>query len=226
MKAKKAIIFDLGGTLLNLDYPFISDAMRGHGLTVAEEAFYKAVARVNHRLEDVVLSSRPSTDASRWKIFFEWLLEDLQAPFDRGAFIQNVLRPRHDDVNLWNYVFPGTADLLAELKQTYRLAMVSNSDGRAELKTIQHGLRDYLEFVVDSHNVGVEKPDKRIFEIACEQLELEADDCVYVGDIYAIDVLGARSAGLDPVLIDRMQYHRQDCVVVEKLFDIKPMFLD
>lgn len=226
MKAKKAIIFDLGGTLLNLDYPFISEAMRGYSYSVTEEVFYKAVARVNHRLEEVVLGNQPSTDASRWQIFFEWLLEDLQAPFDHRAFIAEVLKPRHDAVNLWNYVFPGTAELLAELKQNYRLAMVSNSDGRAELKTIQHGLRDYLEFVVDSHNVGVEKPDKRIFEIACDQLDLDVDECVYVGDIYAIDVVGARAASIDPILIDRMQYHRQDCVVVEKLFDIKPIFLD
>ncbi|NTV46433.1 MAG: HAD family hydrolase [Chlorobiales bacterium] len=226
MKTKKAIIFDLGGTLLNLDYPFISEAMRGCSYSVTEEVFYKAVARVNHRLEEVVLGNQPSTDASRWQIFFEWLLEDLQAPFDHRAFIAEVLKPRHDAVNLWNYVFPGTAELLAELKQNYRLAMVSNSDGRAELKTIQHGLRDYLEFVVDSHNVGVEKPDKRIFEIACDQLDLDVDECVYVGDIYAIDVVGARAASIDPILIDRMQYHRQDCVVVEKLFDIKPMFLD
>lgn len=225
MKTKKAIIFDLGGTLLNLDYPFISEAMRGHGFAVTEEEFYRAVARVNHRLEEVVLSNQPSTDASRWQIFFEWLLEDLQAIFDHKVFIAEVLKPRHDAINLWNYVFPGTADLLAELKLNYRLAMVSNSDGRAELKTIQHGLRDYLEFVVDSHNVGVEKPDKRIFEIACEQLELPVDDCVYVGDIYAIDVIGARSANIEPILIDRMRYHRQDCVVVEKLFDIRPIFL-
>lgn len=224
MKNKKAIIFDLGGTLLNLDYPFISDAMRGHGFDVTEDEFYRAVARVNHRLEEIVLGNQPSTDASRWQIFFEWLLEDLHAPFYHGAFIQDVLRPRHDEVNLWNYVFPGTAELLAELKQKYRLAMVSNSDGRAELKTVQHGLRDYLEFVIDSHNVGVEKPDKRIFEIACTELNLDSCDCVYVGDIYAIDVIGARSAGIEPILIDRMCYHRQDCLVIRMLFDVRELF--
>ncbi|NTV45536.1 MAG: HAD family hydrolase [Chlorobiales bacterium] len=221
MRNKKAIIFDLGGTLLNLDYPFISDAMRGHDFSVTEDEFYRAVARVNHRLEEVVLSNQPSTDASRWQIFFEWLLEDLHAPFDHGAFILNVLRPRHDAVNLWNYVFPGTAELLAELKLHYRLAMVSNSDGRAELKVIQHGLRDYLEFVIDSHNVGIEKPDKRIFEIACNQLRLHPDECVYVGDIYAIDVIGARAAGIEPILIDRMRFHRQDCAVINMLFDVR-----
>jgi len=63
------------------------------------------------------------------------------------------------------------------------------------------GLADYFEFVVDSAELGVEKPDPRIFHAATGRLELPPAACAYVGDIYEIDVLGARAAGLTPILI-------------------------
>ena len=54
-----------------------------------------------------------------------------------------------------------------------------------------------------SHLVGVSKPDPRIFEIALARLGASPEESVYVGDLYGIDVRGARSAGLSAVLIDR-----------------------
>ena len=63
------------------------------------------------------------------------------------------------------------------------------------------GLSTFLEFVVDSAEVGVEKPDPRIFHAATGHLDLAPSACAYVGDIYEIDILGARAAGLTPILI-------------------------
>jgi len=56
---------------------------------------------------------------------------------------------------------------------------------------------------VDSAEVRIEKPDPRIFSVAVEALGLEPAACAYVGDIYDIDVVGARAAGLRPILIGR-----------------------
>ena len=50
--------------------------------------------------------------------------------------------------------------------------------------------------------MGVEKPDPRIFQIALERAGLEPSEAAYVGDLYSIDVLGARAAGLHAVLMD------------------------
>lgn len=220
MNAIKAIIFDLGGTLLNLDYPFISEQLRRLGYEITEQDFFESVSRVNHKMEEILLSNPASTDASRWKIYFDWLCEDLSINLDQDDFILNTLKPRHASHNLWNYVLPGTIELLESLTHNYRLAMISNSDGRAEQKTIQYGLRPYLEFVIDSHCVGIEKPDPNIFHMAIEKLNLYPGDCIYVGDIYSIDVVGAKSAGLTPILIDKLYFHRNDCLVIPSLFDL------
>lgn len=220
----KALIFDLGGTLLYLDYPFFNSEFSARKFSVSEKDFYLAVSRVHHRIDDLAASGVALTDALRWQYIFAFLLADLHAPFDHSLFIEEILRPRHASTNLWNHVFEGTAELLGELKQRYRLAMISNSDGRAEAKAVQYGLREHLEFVLDSHLVGIEKPDGRIFLQAAERLGIAPEQCAYIGDIYSVDVLGARAAAMFPVLIDKTETPRTDCLVIPSLFDLRRIF--
>jgi putative hydrolase of the HAD superfamily len=64
-----------------------------------------------------------------------------------------------------------------------------------------------IECVVDSGNVGVMKPDPRIFQAAIDLLGLEPDQVWYVGDMPAIDVVGARRARIRPYLMDPLGLH-------------------
>src|ERR1051325_7065263 len=96
----EAILFDLGGTLLHLDYPFMSGEFANRDFEVEEDRFFLGVAKANRALDEIVLRDKSSTDVSRWGSFFNSLLNDLNAPFDHAPFIENVLRPRHDSVNL------------------------------------------------------------------------------------------------------------------------------
>ena len=64
------------------------------------------------------------------------------------------------------------------------------------------GLVGHLDVVIDSGVVGVEKPDARIFGLALGEARVSAEEALYVGDMYSVDVLGARRAGLDPILLD------------------------
>jgi putative hydrolase of the HAD superfamily len=69
--------------------------------------------------------------------------------------------------------------------------------------------------------VGVEKPDSRIFELALQKLGLPAERCVYVGDNYDRDVVGARRAGLVPILIDPFEVvAEQDVARIKALSDL------
>ena len=84
----------------------------------------------------------------------------------------------------------------------YRVGIVSNADGRVEALFEAVGLAAHVEFVIDSHTVGVAKPDPRIFRMGAERLGLPPEEILYVGDVYAMDVVGARAAGLRPLLLD------------------------
>ena len=105
---------------------------------------------------------------------------------------------------------PGAMEALMALEAAgLALAVVSNAEGTMERQLAEHRIcsvdgRDAarVEVVVDSHVVGVEKPDPRIFAIALDALAVGADRCVHVGDTVHFDVDGARAAGVGPVHVD------------------------
>jgi putative hydrolase of the HAD superfamily len=115
--------------------------------------------------------------------------------------------------SLWCVSSPETIQALADLREAgYLVAVISNADGTVEKLLEAAGLLPYLEFVIDSGKVGVEKPDRRIFEMALERAGVTAEESYYVGDIYPVDVIGARNAGLTPVLLDPLgRYAGRDC---------------
>jgi putative hydrolase of the HAD superfamily len=105
---------------------------------------------------------------------------------------------------------PGAADALRTLSSAgYKLAVVSNAWGRVEQWLEQHGVCSVqggdlpqVATVIDSHVVGVEKPDPRIFQLAIDVLGVPPGRSLYVGDSLRFDVNGAYAAGLHPVHVD------------------------
>jgi putative hydrolase of the HAD superfamily len=83
------------------------------------------------------------------------------------------------------------------------------------------GLSSYVTCIVDSCDVGVEKPDPRIFRIALEASGARPETTIHVGDMYQVDVVGARAAGLRAVLLDEMGLHDGiDCPRVRSLTEL------
>lgn len=104
---------------------------------------------------------------------------------------------------LWSRVVPGVHEALSRLKRAgVTLSAVSNSDGTVEELLADVGLRDHFDTVIDSEIVGHAKPDPRIFQIALDLLGVEPDRALHVGDMYFADIIGARRAGLQGVLVD------------------------
>jgi len=105
---------------------------------------------------------------------------------------------------------PGAAQALQRLGAAgLALAVVSNATGTVEQQLAEHricsvdgGACARVAVVVDSHLVGVEKPDPAIFGIALEALGVEPERSIHVGDSVHFDVQGARAAGVRPVHLD------------------------
>ncbi len=143
-----------------------------------------------------------STDAERLPLFLDTLLSELGVPVEARRRAARAVAAEHRRANLWSRAYSDAPAALAALSgEGYRLGVVSNADGRVRRLLQETGLSPYLEVVVDSSEAGVEKPDPRIFLAATSALGLGPEDCAYVGDIYEIDVLGARAAGLEGILI-------------------------
>jgi putative hydrolase of the HAD superfamily len=215
----KAVFFDAGGTLIHMDFARLAQVLHDVlGRNVSVDQFIAAEYLGRAAIEAHMASGEIGTDTTRWKVHFRAMLEGVgvtEAEFDR---VTPVMMEEHKRKHLWCGVFPGTADGLADLKTAgYFVAVISNADGTVAKLLDDAGILPHLEFVIDSSIVGVEKPERRIFELALEKAretipELKAEECFYVGDIYPIDVVGSRGAGMVPVLVDPLRrYGTRDC---------------
>lgn len=209
----KAIIFDAGNTLVWLDHELIAEVLREHGVEASQESLLAAEYAAKAKLDEMIRRGEEGTDASRWRFYFQEILRAIGTDGESISTIIDRLESRHAERNLWCRVRDHTVEALDELRRRgYRLGVISNSDGRIESLLESVGLLSRFDFVIDSQLVGVEKPDPRIFLMGCQRLGLRPDEVMYVGDIYEIDVVGARNAGLRAVLIDPLDRWKElDC---------------
>jgi len=153
--------------------------------------------------------------ATRWHAYLEGFMSACDIAEDLREEVHVHLDSEFADAALWWRELPGCRDGLHELSATgVRLGIVSNADGmiaqrlaESELLQVGPGIGVEVDCVIDSGAVGVSKPDPRIFQLALEAMSIEPDDAWYVGDMPGIDIVGARAAGIFPIVMDPYEFH-------------------
>lgn len=176
-------------------------------------------------LHDAIEHGQKGTEPELWRDYFAAIFRE--AGVDDSAMDEagRLLRETHAGSHLWTHVADGTEEALSALADAgYRLGVISNADGRVEAVLEDVGLRPHFEFVVDSELFGAEKPDPAIFHEGCRLMGLRPEACLYVGDLYPVDYLGATAAGLQGVLLDPLGLFRGRAPRVDTLGDL-PGFL-
>lgn len=224
----KAVFFDAGNTLIYIDPDRMLEIFREVGVEAERGDFLRAEAEARARLARKVAegNGQTGTEAHIWQEYFVRLFQGAGVPEPLVPAVGERVKKAHRDLHLWTHVQPGTREALEELREAgYRLAVISNADGRVEGLLERTELRPFFEFVIDSHVVEVEKPDPEIFRHALERMGVEPGESVYVGDLYPVDVLGARTAGLHAVLLDPGEQGRDDVDSIASLGEL-PAYLD
>ncbi|HXO34573.1 MAG TPA: HAD family hydrolase [Candidatus Acidoferrales bacterium] len=196
MAEPRVIFFDVGNTLLfpnrlKMLAPIASDR---HPTLEQWQALER---RTKIEFDRGIESGR--IDHGFWWIFHTYLLDDLNE--GREGLVQDLVRNTQDSAN-WDQLLPGTRAVLERIRQKYRIAVISNADGKIENVLSRCGIADCFESVTDSGIVGFEKPRAEIFEAALRTMNVRADQSLYVGDVYSVDYIGATSAGLRAILFD------------------------
>lgn len=195
----RAVLFDAGNTLLFLDYERLAAGVSpAAGIELTAGGLAMGAGQAAREME-----RSAGTDHERASLYLDALFRLAGVPDERLAEVRTVLHRLHGERHLWTGVDSRTPTALSRLRAAgLLLGVVSNSDGRVEQALAAAGLRDYFDVVVDSGLTGIEKPDPRIFAAALEALGVTAEEAVYIGDIYEVDVVGARAAGLGAALVD------------------------
>ena len=200
----------------------VSEALARHGVA-AEAPLLAAAEHPAKRELDTADRIRTSNDDKRGWVYFHLVLA--HAGITRSAATDaalSELRTYHDTHNLWEDIPADVPESLARFRRLgLRLVVVSNANGTVRAKLERLGLASFFETILDSQEEGVEKPDPRLFERALVRSGAAREQTLHAGDLYEVDVVGARAAGIAPVLVDRGGlYPDADCPRVATLLEL------
>jgi len=223
-KRYDGVFFDVGGTLWRWPSGHTpagvwARTLVGHGHAIAHSSIESALRDADARTRGIF---PPTMEAQRafFREYDRLVLSRLGLPADPAlmedvdrAFLPMSEPPRCFDDAL------STLDRLRS--EGYRLGIISNASHELPDSLREHNVAERMDAVTYSWEVGAEKPDPRIFQVALDRLGVRAERAVHVGNEYGKDVRGARAAGLTPILLDVQREAKEtDCLIIKCLADI------
>jgi len=202
----QVVTFDVGGTLL-APHPSVGEVyaeiLSEHGVAIAPkiiEQRFRAAFK-----EQVSLRPRPVVNEATEQIFWRELVGQSVLPECPPGLLDGVFQQLWSEfasAKRWRKRTGVTETLLGLAAQgRRRLAVLSNWDIRLRQVLAELGWLAYFSEIFISSELGVEKPDRRVFQAAQQTLKLPADACLHVGDSYVQDYQGARNAGWQAILL-------------------------
>jgi putative hydrolase of the HAD superfamily len=199
MQKVRVIFFDVGNTLL---FPnrtkILAPLATEHHPTLKQ--WQTLECKTKSKFDRSMQSGR--VDHSFWQVFHTLLLDELNgAEPRRRDLLAELIENTRSSAN-WDQILPATREALDRIASRYRIAVISNSDGGIEDVLSRCGIADCFETITDSGIVGFEKPRREVFDAALRAMRAHPAECLYVGDVYSVDYLGATNLGMQAVLFD------------------------
>lgn len=229
----QSVFFDAGYTLL-APHPSVIEIVRTAcaecGVLVSPEEVQRQVPEAEETFQRQYQGDRQTWGDEAaiqaiWRSYYSVLLRPTLATLDAEvadaclAHVQEVW-DRAESYALYPDVLPALDALRAAGKT---MGIISDWGVGLGLILRHHDLIQYFSFAVVSAAVRHAKPDPALYETALQRANAIPDYTVHVGDSYTLDVLGARSAGITPILLDRKGTHDPsvlDCLVVRDLYEL------
>jgi putative hydrolase of the HAD superfamily len=221
----KTIFLDLGNTLAysipNSVIDIWLELLKEQGFSVNSDELSIAIAEADKMYLPKIYEYVGKMN-DLWIPHNRYVLNKLRIQ-DPADDINNLINRGFLDSQRWFRVFPETHSGLSSLKERgYKLGLVSNNiDGMIQSQMKLLDLSRYFESITYSQEAGVEKPNPAIFKLALKRAESIPEERLHVGDNYEQDIIGARSVGITPILLDRNKTRSlADCIRIESLFEL------
>ncbi|WGG44756.1 HAD family hydrolase [Rossellomorea sp. DA94] len=189
MREYKAMLFDLDDTLLDRNQAVDN---------IFHIMLEKCYGNVEDTLKAEMLRKFKEYDNRGYGVSDKTAV--FQSFFDEFPPLYRLPKPQE----FWNQQFPQcfsiseyTANLLKAIQENMKIAIITNGTiHRQKAKILNSGLHEYFDVILISDEVGLEKPDQRIFQLALNKLQVQPEDALFVGDNLEKDVGGPQGAGL------------------------------
>ena len=218
----ETVFLDAGGVLVWPNWTRVAAALRAHGVEAEPQQLADADPLARFSLDEAHMIGR-TTDQRRSTSFFDLVLMEAGIELsDATTAALAEIQEYHREHNLWEVVPDFVKPALHELRSAgYKLVVVSNANATLDRLFPRLGLADYFDVILDSAVEGVEKPDRRYFELALSRSASSPHTTVHVGDFYNIDVTGARGAGIHAILVDERDLYRDaDCRRIRSIAEL------
>ena len=239
IRLPKMILFDYGQTLVN-ERKF--DGVKG----TAEVLKYAIKNKHNYTAEDVQDAANAINeelgryDSARSHLLQVEVPNCMFSPYLYESMgIELSLSHKERDQVFWDAAAPGVptdglVSFLEFLKEhDIRTGVISNITycGEAVKERIDSVVTGHsFEFILATSEYMFRKPNKRIFDLALEKVDLSPEDVWYIGDNYECDVVGARNAGIFPVWYvgakETSYTEKEDVLMIKKWSDLQDIMID
>lgn len=195
-KKIKALVFDLDHTLFDRYSTMRSLAY----LLRMEKRCWFFSDMYAAKLGDILVDADKKWIYGGWELVYEKLAE-------QGVFYHSptCTEFKKEILAMFGRVavpIPNVRPLLAELRKTYSIGLITNGEGKLQRKKLELlGLEDSFDAIAISGEAGFAKPDPRIFQLMCQKLNCEPSEIFYIGDSPRMDVQGAYGAGITPIWV-------------------------
>lgn len=221
----RQVFFDFGGTLASSfadPYPLFEGALRRWNISVPRDRFERAFAAVSQRLGPF----SPTYLGQPTGIVDRYNAEDLRelGIDDPGGRILRTIRESFVSPR-WHPPFPETNEVLQELTQRgLTIHLISNNSDLLPELLSNLGWSQRFATVTFSQEAGVEKPDRRIFDLALARARCDPSDAVHIGDSWQADYLGGMRAGLRAIWLNRDGAKPPgSCEMIRNLREVPPL---
>ncbi len=218
----QTIFLDAGGVLVHPNWERVSNSLAQHNILIPAHRLRNAEPIVKKRMDTAEII-RSSTDGDRFSTYLRSVIAEAGVEAFRN--IDPALEELHEYNNHWNLWETVPEDVIPTLTalrtEGMKLVVLSNANGTLRESFERFGLLDKVDFLFDSHEEGVEKPDPAYFQRALTQSGSSAETTIHIGDFYHVDVVGARNAGIRPILLDAANlYEGCDCEKIQSLKEL------
>ena len=220
MKKYKHIFFDLDHTLWDfetnskqaLQQIYDEQKLKERGIPIFEN-FHNRYVPINDRYWARYHNNIVSKEKLRLGRFHDTLKE---FGVNDEALAETMAQSYIDISPKMTALFADAVEVLKYLQEKYTLHLITNGFAEVQWIKIEHsGLKPFFEHIIVSEEVGTQKPDKAIFEIAMERAKTNKDESIMIGDNYNTDIVGARNAGMDQIFFNPKKNRKREPVTFE-----------
>lgn len=190
----RAVSFDAGQTLVELDTAMLVRRLAERGVAMTEGALAAAQPAAWRRYDEVM---KDGGHERPWQVFMATLLGGAGVDDDPAVVLARWLWDEQPAQNLWRQPIPGMFELARELAALgVPVAILSNSEGKLAELIDEIGWSAPFTAIVDSGRLGVAKPEPAIFLHTAAALGVAPAEVVHIGDAYNADIVGGRAVGM------------------------------